>query len=227
MKRMTRRENGSVVLCARSVDEALEQLARLEDAMEAVELDGVNELCSILQHAREELGRTVWRRWKRSAPPAVTDKSPRQKGMFCADCARYITSAPGRRSGVCAKYSKRSRKNGVYTTLKGKRPVSGTQPCCGAFVPRDAETAALMHAAPRPSMLNGDTCRCLREWLDMDLETASGKTGIDLDYLSGVEEGRADRRDAELVLMRLCRLAGWSWLLFQQLVLEERPDARS
>lgn len=64
-------------------------------------------------------------------------------------------------------------------------------------------------------------CRDLREWLELSQEAVAEECGTSIAYISNVEAGKKSLDVVEYLLRRLCKVAGWSWPLFQKLVLDE------
>lgn len=217
--RHTRRDpDGTAVLCTTNIQEAVEVLARFEEAAEAVDLNGPGQVRAILQHAKEELGAAIWKRWMETAPPSITRQSVRQKGKKCRDCGHF-RSQPRHKNGVCIIHERRTLRDGVYTTVPGKRPVPGGRPSCGKYVPKDfprktEETITYM---------TGDTCRCLREWLKLTPEAVSEECGISVVYLRKMETTEIRTNHAEWLLRHLCKMAGWSFDLLKELLEKEEP----
>ena len=217
--RHTRRDpDGTAVLCTTNLQEAVEVLAQFEEAAAAVDLNGPGQVRAILQHAKEELGESIWERWKNSAPPAVTNTSCRQKGKRCGECANY-QSKPRRRQGVCIVYNRRILQNGVYTTVDGKRPVPSTRPCCKKFVPK-----GYVQVESKPeTYMTGDTCLCLREWLKLTPEAVAEECGMSVAHLRKMETTEIRPDYAEWLLRHLCKMAGWPFDLLKSLLEKEEP----
>ena len=222
--RHTRRDSdGTAVLCTTNIQEAVEVLARFEEAAEAVDLNGPGQVRAILQHAKEDLGAAIWKRWKETAPPSITRRSMRQKGMKCRNCGHY-RKKPRHKKGLCDIKDRRILRDGVYTTVTGKRSVSGSCPCCGDFVPLDYQGAA--DESVEVNFMTGETCCCLREWLKLTHEAVAEECGISVEHLRKIETTDIRPDLAEWLLRHLCKMAGWSFDLLKSM-LEKKEPARN
>ena len=73
----------------------------------------------------------------------------------------------------------------------------------------------------RETLIKAGILRDLREWLELSQEAVAEECGTSITYISYVEAGKKSLEVVEYLLRRLCKIAGWSWPLFQKLVLDE------
>ncbi len=73
----------------------------------------------------------------------------------------------------------------------------------------------------RETLIKAGILRDLREWLELSQEAVAEECGTSSAYISNVEAGKKSLEVVEYLLRRLCKVAGWSWPLFQKLVLDE------
>lgn len=73
----------------------------------------------------------------------------------------------------------------------------------------------------RETLIKAGILRDLREWLELSQEAVAEECGTSIMYISYVETGKKSLEVVEYLLRRLCKIAGWSWPLFQKLVLDE------